>query len=81
MRLIDADKLRDGFNPDDFYGYIIQRIIDETPAIDAVPVMRCRECKYRPDKPNQNGFLVCGASGMEISNEDFCSYGERGGTP
>lgn len=23
------------------------------------------------------GFLICPASGMEIIDDDFCSYGER----
>ena len=25
---------------------------------------------------NEKGFLICPASGMEITPDDFCSYGE-----
>ena len=43
-----------------------------------VPVVRCRDCVYAQSaKINKNGFLVCQASGMEITDDDFCSYGER----
>jgi hypothetical protein len=48
------------------------------PTIDAVPVVRCGECRYRQKaKVNRKGFLICPASGMEITDDDFCSYGER----
>lgn len=43
-----------------------------------VPVVRCRDCEYLVNAAvNANGFLICGVSGMEITPEDFCSYGER----
>lgn len=45
---------------------------------DAVPVVRCQECRYYPTaKVNEKGFLICPASGMEITETDYCSYGER----
>lgn len=38
----------------------------------------CHECAYHKDaKVNDKGFLICPASGMEITNFDFCSYAER----
>ena len=52
--------------------------VDETPTVNAVPVVRCRDCIYkRKAKVNKKGFLICPASGMEITDDDFCSYGER----
>lgn len=43
-----------------------------------VKVVRCRDCKYmKQAKPNKKGFLICPASGMEITENDFCSYGEK----
>ena len=74
MRLIDADKL------DWWYkGRNIRRVIDEAPTIDAVPVVRCKDCKhYKKDTLNarycnhKTGGLSC------FPEEDnFCSYGER----
>ena len=43
-----------------------------------VAVVRCGECRYRElAKVNCKGFTICPASGMEITDDDFCSYGER----
>lgn len=49
----------------------IQRLIADTPTVDAVPVVRCRDCKHL------FGTLcaVCGL--LSRKPEDFCSYGER----
>lgn len=41
-----------------------------------IPV-RCGECIYMEEAYEKNGFSICPASGMEIMNTDFCSYGER----
>ena len=46
-RLIDADALMDEANSDGAYGYVDAKQISEAPTIDAVPVVRCRECKHR----------------------------------
>ena len=40
-------------------------------------VVRCKDCRYyQTAKVNEKGFLICPASGMEITENDFCSYGE-----
>lgn len=37
----------------------------------------CRNCEYRKKATvNDKGFLICPASGMEITDQDYCSYGE-----
>lgn len=52
--------------------------IDLIPAADVAPVVRCKDCKYLANATvNSNGFLICHATGMEISPEDFCSYAEE----
>ena len=45
----------------------------EAPTIDAVPVVRCKDCKHRADR------LYCRRTKEPIivTNVDFCSYGER----
>ena len=50
----------------------MQRMFDSLPTIDAVPVVRCRECKYHKPidyctKHKQTGWF----------DDNFCSYGER----
>lgn len=43
-------------------------------------VVRCKDCEYKKKaKYNEKGYLICPASGMEITDNDFCSYGEKKG--
>lgn len=52
--------------------------VKHLPSADAVPVVRCKDCvHWREAVTNDKGFLICPASGMEITESDFCSYGER----
>ena len=88
MRLIDADKLTKNLTYDignhPMHGNFkitmasVRAAISNMPTIDAVPVVRCKECWYYQNaKLNKKGFLICPASGMEITEDDYCSYGER----
>lgn len=44
---------------------------------DVAPVTRCKDCAHKERATvNEKGFLICPASGMEITPDDFCSYGE-----
>ena len=62
-------------------GYMIRK----RPTIDAVPVVRCRECKYsrinhlmKKDILSCENIDVCGEEYLfERNPNDFCSYGER----
>ena len=57
---------------------MVTEMIQDAPTVDAVPVVRCRECKYAKNaKVNKKGLRICSASHMEIVDDDFCSYGER----
>ena len=48
-------------------------------ALSEPEIIRCKDCRYWTEaKPNKNGFLICLASGMEITEYDFCSYAEKG---
>lgn len=40
-------------------------------------VVHCKDCRYRNGKVNRKGFEVCDATGMDITDNDFCSWGER----
>ena len=46
MRLVDADNARECFGGDGVTGAVMKRMFDSLPTIDAVPVVRCRECKF-----------------------------------
>lgn len=50
----------------------VQWVLSHTPTVDAVEVVRCRECKYhnKPPCPMRLSFNW-------TEDDDFCSYGER----
>ena len=61
---------------------VARKAIDALPAADVAEVVRCKDCQYYQDaKTNKKGFLICPASGMEITETDYCSYGARMGKP
>ena len=72
--------------------YEIADEIEDAPTVDAVPVVRCRECKHWGDEDgklqNSDGVLFARCkihnylldgrhTGWCPTENDFCSYGER----
>ena len=56
----------------------IYQQIANLPTADVVDVVRCSECvNGKKAVINDKGFKICPASGMEITDNDYCSYGER----
>ena len=44
---------------------------------ESIPVIRFKDCYYRKRaKVNDKGYLICPASGMEITDRDYCSWAE-----
>lgn len=56
-------------------------LIDDAPTVDAVEVVRCRDCKHWDSETwfcdNHSTFGHHGFEWNMFSEEDFCSYGER----
>lgn len=79
MRLIDADKLVDMLYDNEFAALCpldeVSGVIDACPTVDAVPVVRCRECKYT--YTDGCGYLACVKSGLYPDENDYCSRGKR----
>ena len=82
MRLIDADRLSEAIydNVSAPYEEAVWAKedclaeIEAAQTVDAVPVVRCRECKH------YDGKWMCKISGVPSRKpNDFCSYGERKG--
>ena len=91
MRLIDADELSKvrpfrivgGPIGDYTEGFVdcaeeARSAIKNAPTIDAVPVVRCRECKHgkRGVDNMVRCFHPCGKV-ISMTAGDFCSYGQR----
>ena len=64
MRLIDADALPISVAWD----------IKDAPTVDAVEVVRCKDCKYWNGETNGCARNPCVVA---LRKNDFCSYGER----
>ena len=85
MRIIDADYLYDlidgGFDIDfdetPETKRELLRMVKEAPTIDAVPVVRCKDCIYFHDYGD--GVKNCWGDGGGIftKDDDFCSHAER----
>ena len=91
-RLIDANALIKEANVDGAYGYVDAKQIADAPTVDAVEVVRCKDCKYWGDEDGKlqcsdgvlfarckiHNYLLDGRhTGWCPTENDFCSYGER----
>ena len=97
MRLIDADRLSEAIYdnvpaPYEDASWAKENClaeIDAAPTVDAVPVVRCQECKHHRDKNEQEqqylveDILICTSPDATddcwnaVWPDHFCSYGER----
>ena len=97
MRLIDADAMKRVYQEvlcshvacidcpffmDDKYCRF-ETMLSEAPTINAIPVIRCRECKYHyweQEPCHGKSVHYCKLPhmrGVEVFKEFFCYYGER----
>ena len=96
MRLIDADeydkKLQSIYTQNaDVITFFIDGIVEaielleEQPTIDAVPVIRCKDCKWfrAPDKKHFHSWCRWEAASRKrnceklVHEDEFCSWAER----
>ena len=89
MRLIDADlpmeqmeKLLDhhlmmgNFYADGAVSDCIE-FLKTAPTVDAVEVVRCKECKYSTPDIMSEDYRACWERNTVMPNDGFCSYGKR----
>ena len=91
MRLIDADAMKRvyqevlcshvacidcSFFMDDKYCRF-ETMLSEAPTINAIPVVRCRECKHCDPENHHCDHHMGTAAPLSRKPDDFCSYGER----
>lgn len=93
MRLIDADALIEVYKDspyrystkqacatvEDIYSMLIYELDHRAPSIDAVEVVRCKDCQY--GKEINGRKLRCTSFSAklfsEVDRNHFCSYGKR----
>lgn len=95
MRLIDVDDAINKINDlcvdsnENWIGTDNQSFVDhsevidilcDAPTVDAVEVVRCKDCIYQ-NKLKVTGGVLCdhkkGLMSTKLKDDDFCSYGER----
>ena len=92
MRLIDADVAKEMIvnHANEFSDVLNRRekalligggtsCIDKCPTVDAVEVVRCKDCKWsRTNTNDHEDVYYCELrTGRAYHSGDFCSYGER----
>lgn len=84
QRLIDANALKEAWKDVAIDGatlsyiYGLFKSVDDAPTIDAVEVVRCKECRHRVHD-EERGLYYCEMyyGQGDVSDENFCQWGER----
>ena len=90
MRLIDADALMELYElGEELKNYekvlsvpvpVIQQNIKDMPTINAVEVVRCKDCEYYEMDECGNPYIwMSDGAHLYMQPDDFCSYGKRRG--
>lgn len=78
MRLIDADELLKYIQPEEMCSRFA---VENALTVDAVPVIRCKDCKWYKTNYSWNGkeYRICVIDAYEPVRQadDFCSRAER----
>ena len=77
MRLIDADALIEEVDGDLTDSIAEHRAIEKilnAPIVDAAPVVRCKDCKYRDE---QSANCTRFRKDWYVQSNSFCSWAER----
>ena len=92
MRLIDIDSipLKEALKRESIYDHdryihvkVLEWMLENAPTVDAVPVIRCRECKHRLAilMNGQPVVMLCGNErndeAFSVDIDDYCSRAER----
>ena len=87
MRLIDADKALERIKEwldqtraiplDTSYYFELLGCIENCPTIDAVRVVRCKDCKHYNTIGCSKGFGWCESMDRGVSDDFYCANGKR----
>lgn len=79
MRLIDADRIVYSWHIDadgeEHDGVTLESIIDKIPTVDAVEVVRCKDCKHN----HLDDMVWKCPFGLPGGENFFCGYGSKDG--
>lgn len=78
MRLIDADALKEYFKTIRKYHvgkyseWYLADVLEQQPTVDAVPVVRCKDCKHWQCDDSESYCDELGIFGTDMNS--YCSY-------
>ena len=79
--LISRSALKKDLLDRSFFPVIVKNALENTPAVDAVEVVRCKDCKHCFFDLSGRDYHICMKNGFlsmnRVKEDDFCSYGER----
>ena len=81
MRLIDKDalvaRMATVYTDTDLRAHYneIMRAIMDTPMVDAVQVVRCKDCRYRDETDTERGLCLCTVHDTRVRPEWYCWAG------
>lgn len=81
MKLIDADKLMENKFKNDISYNAFCNLVKRQPTIDAVPVIRCKDCvcwdtSWKPTRAIEGAYW-CPFHDIITEADDYCSSAER----
>ena len=77
--LIHRDGLKQTLLDLGFYPAIVKSALEKAPTIDAVEVVRCKDCNHCDPENYHCDHYMGTAAPLRRKPDDFCSYGERKG--
>ncbi len=79
-RYIDAEKLKADFIGKRYGVQAIEYVIDQQPTVDAVEVVRCKDCRYMTEHYDTDGnvpYWTCSEWDGGTDYDGYCHFGER----
>ena len=56
---------------------LFENVLRDTPSVDAVEVVRCKDCKHHEEINQPYPQLFCRKHSIDTLDDDYCSSGER----
>ena len=56
--------------------YEATELIDDMPAADVMPVVRCKDCESA-EESDDHKYVICCNLGVGMEKDDYCSHGVR----
>ena len=56
---------------------MVEVVMQEAPTVDAVPVIRCRDCAFSEESRSETGHRWCHKHIEYVPNDYYCAGGKR----